>query len=195
MSLSPREILRWVESKGHIAFWNGAYNLNIIGVRAAPGTPNRFDVHIFCVYRRHSGGPFQIFCAPCTTDPGLYWLENGPRDGTAVMKPGQYRGAYQIGEHRDSEALVQTGAKVTVYRVDEKSRWPYPGADEESGYFGIQIHDAGKRSPSEVDKWSAGCQVLRHRSDMRELVRLCSISQDRYGPFFTYTLMDSHSAI
>ena len=60
---------------------------------------------------------------PITTDPGLYWLENPMNvDGTAILAPGQYRGAYRIGKHRDDyQAVVQTGGEVAVYRDDDRN--------------------------------------------------------------------------
>lgn len=72
----------------------------------------------------------------------------------AQLKPGVYR--YKLGRHginrgNPYKALVQAGP-VTVLR----------GEDEETGYFGINIHAAGN-NPNRTS--SEGCQTLPGRPD------------------------------
>lgn len=72
----------------------------------------------------------------------------------AQLKPGVYR--YKLGKHginrgNPYKALVQAGP-VTVLR----------GKDEETGYFGINIHAAGN-NPNRTS--SEGCQTLPGRPD------------------------------
>ncbi|MEI2737870.1 MAG: hypothetical protein V9F01_03695 [Chitinophagaceae bacterium] len=54
-----------------------------------------------------------------TTDPGNYWLKTFMnRNGTAILKPGQYKHSHRIGVHRGKyQALVQQNP-VTVLRDD-----------------------------------------------------------------------------
>ena len=60
----------------------------------------------------------------------------------------------------------------------------------EEGTFGINIHKAGTHS-TQVDNWSAGCQVLANKEDFDTLMKLAhrQISQG-YGKLFTYTLIN-----
>ena len=111
-------------------------------------------------------------------------------DGTAIMVPGQYVDAYCWGLHRGQyETLVQRGPgdPVKVWRDANKDEIldHVEGSDIE-GYFGINIHHAGADS-SEVEKWSAGCQVFKRREDWREAMDVCKASG---AEVFTYTLID-----
>ena len=59
--------------------------------------------------------------------------------------------------------------------------------------FGINIHRAtkyaGKKS-TQVDKWSAGCQVIASNDDWKEFMSICRKSRDTWGNSFTYTLIE-----
>jgi hypothetical protein len=81
-------------------------------------------------------------------DPSAYGRNPKINKGYASLKSGVYR--YKLGKHgirsgNPYKALVQ-GAPVTVQR---------DGGDEETGYFGINIHRGGLRSTS-----SEGCQTI-----------------------------------
>ena len=56
------------------------------------------------------------------------------------------------------------------------------------GMFGIHIHKAGEASV-QVDRWSAGCQVLARRADFLRMMELYDASAKLYGPRITYTLL------
>ena len=106
--------------------------------------------------------------------------------GTAIMKEGQYRGAYKIGKHRGKyDALVQTGGRVTVWRDNNRDS-TLDMADPSEGYFGINIHKAGAFSAN-VDKWSAGCQVFANTDDFNEFMSIC---RKQPWPKFSYTLIE-----
>ena len=140
-----------------------------------------------------------MFCSfKCTTDPGTHWVENVmiPKKGVAVLKPGQYRGAYQIDKHRGNyDALCQRGSEVTVYRDNNKDEF-YDLSDDntQTGYFGINIHRATARAgktSTQVDKWSAGCQVIASNDDWKTFIDICYKAKDVWGNNFTYTLIES----
>lgn len=179
-----------MRSKGYVVFGNArGYDLNLFGIRTLDTVSNAFNDWVGCMYLMH--GVWNLFPFPATTDPGLYWRSHPMNvKGTAVLKPGQYRGVYRLGEHKGYPALVQRGA-VVVYR--DPDRDSYLDLDDDStdeGVFGINIHRASKRSPSiEVNKWSAGCQVIQdavHHEFHLELVRK---SIAIYGHGHTYTLL------
>ena len=56
----------------------------------------------------------------CTTDPGLYYRHN-PLNcfGTAVLVPGQYRGAFVLGQHQGLYEALTQGKSLPVYRDDD----------------------------------------------------------------------------
>ncbi len=184
------EILDYAQSLGHTVFLNGEYNINIIGIRSAHHQPNRFDDTIHCVYKDENGDWIQKSW-PCTTEPGKYWLENPTNvNGTAVLVPGQYRSVWKIDLHQGKyEALCQRNGQVKVYRDDNKDDIIDCDPDSISeGYFGINIHKAGAHS-TQIDRWSAGCQVFANESDFDEFMVICRKARDKWGNSFSYTLV------
>ena len=59
------------------------------------------------------------------------------------------------------------------------------------GIFGTNIHRASKTGTStEVNNWSAGCQVIANIDHFNEFMDICRQSAKLYGNKFTYTLFD-----
>jgi hypothetical protein len=84
---------------------------------------------------------------------------------------------------------------VQVYR-DNNTDGTYDMLEEniQEGIFGINIHRAtkweGKKS-TQIDKWSAGCQVIAANDDFRLFMEICNKAKDTWGNSFTYTLLES----
>lgn len=178
------------KKKGYTYFTKGSYNLNIIGIRNANGKINDFDDAIIVVYKCKGKWRKNIFC--CTTDPGKYYLNNPCcTDGCAILKEGQYKGAWKIGLHKGQyRALVQQ-KPVSVYRDNNKDNvFDFNPKTIQTGVFGINIHHAGVNS-IQVDKWSAGCQVFNNLDEYNSFMRLCQCQIDYgHGNSFTYTLIN-----
>lgn len=185
-------ILQQVKDLGHVIFLSGQYNLNIIGVRTSDMTPNVFNDWLYVVYKDESDQWVELRYQ-ITTDPGLYYLNNPANvKGTAILKPGQYRGSHELGQHRGQyDALVQR-RPVTVYRDQNKDDVFDMSADtEDTGYFGINIHRSNsKRESTQVDRWSAGCQVFANPNEYAMFIELCKRSAQQWGDTFTYTLIE-----
>jgi len=184
------EILDYAESLGYKVFESGAYNVNIIGVRSVDHKANSFDDVIHCVYKDDDGAWVHKSWA-CTTEPGNYWLENPTNvNGTAILVPGQYRGVWKIDKHQGKyDALCQRNGKVKTYRDSNKD--DIVDCDVESiteGFYGINIHKAGAHS-TQVDRWSAGCQVFANADDFAEFMDICYKARDKWGNSFSYTLV------
>lgn len=185
-------ILQRVQGLGHTIFTTGQYNLNIIGVRTSDMTPNVFNDWLYVVYKDDTDQWVELRYQ-ITTDPGLYYLNN-PMNvrGTAILKAGQYRGSHTLGQHRGQyDALVQR-KPVTIYRDMNKDNVfdMYPDT-ESSGVYGINIHRANaKRESTQVDRWSAGCQVFCNPDEFAMFMDLCKRAAQTWGPNFTYTLIE-----
>jgi len=188
-----KEVYRKVMLKKGYAFFdkNAAYNVNIIGVRRInAAAPNKFDDAIVVIYRNKQKF-WEVFTSDITTDPGLYWLENPMNvEGTAILVPNQYRGVYRRDLHQGKyEALCQRGGDVSVYRdADRDRRHDMDPSTIETGFFGINIHKAGRAS-TQVDKWSAGCQVFSRSEDFATFMDLTEEAAESHGNSFTYTLL------
>ena len=186
-----------VKAKGYKWFENGDYNLNIVGVRNAETlneVTNKFDDHMTLSYK--IDGKWHYHCFDCTTDPGKHWVENVLNEsGVAILKEGQYRGSHQVGLHQGKYEALRQVKPVQVYRDNNLDNC-YDMLEEnlDKGIFGINIHRATKyegRTSTQIDKWSAGCQVIAANDDWREFMDLCHRSKDAWGNSFTYTLINS----
>jgi len=201
MRLLREQIERTIERKDHLYFKNGDYNLNIIGVRNSTTqnkVTNRFDDKMTLSYKENGVWKFHVY--DCTTDPGTHWVENIlSKDGVAILKPGQYRGSHIIRKHQGRYEALGQHKPMKVYR--DNNRDNNYDLDEKSikeGIFGINIHRATKyagRKSTQIDKWSAGCQVIASNDDWKEFMSICRKSRDMWGNSFTYTLLNSNEIV
>lgn len=185
-------VLAHLQSLGHKVMWEGDFHLNLFGIRSPNRVANSFDDILGCAYTER--GLWKVHYWPGTTDPGTYWLENPSRvAGTAILVPGQYH-AWKIDLHAGKyEALCQRAAEVKVYRDKDKNKvLKMDPATIVSGMFGINLHRSSLRGEStEVEKWSAGCQVHARLDGFNEMMALARKQADHLGiDVFTYTLMD-----
>lgn len=181
------DVVRVMKKKGYAFFDKGTNNLNIIGIRNNQQITNAFDDTMCCIYRSIYGWVTRYW--RISTDPGFYYAEHPCNDnGTAILVPGQYRGAFIIGKHKGQYTALVQYKPVTVYRDRNKDHTIDTGRTE-TGMFGINIHKAGRKSV-QVDRWSAGCQVFAVEKDFNDFMKLCDTSSIYYGPVFTYTLLE-----
>jgi hypothetical protein len=200
MKLSADKIKKAVESKGYKWFEGGDYNLNIVGVRNSDTNgvvTNKFDDMITLTYE--VGGVLKYHEFDATTDPGSHWEKNLlSKDGVAILVPNQYRGSHTIGMHQGKYEALKQQKPVKVYR-DKNMDGKYDMLEEniQEGIFGINIHKAGSRieGSTQIDKWSAGCQVLSKESDFNKLMELAHKAAALYGKSFTYTLIESKDIV
>lgn len=175
--------------------FEGELNLNIIGIRASNTKANTFN-DLICVLYQQSG-EWQLKQYKATTDAGVYWRKNPMNiDGTAVLVPGQHRSLWQLGYHQGKYRALVQNKPVLVLRDNDKNaelETDLTAAELQSGYFGINCHRASETQESkQVDKWSAGCQVLANPNNYDEFITLCEQSAKRYGPTFSYTLLEQN---
>ena len=163
-------------------------DLNIVAIRSADQTPNVFNDLLTISYRK--SGQWFTRSWSCTTDPGLYHLQNpGKVAGTAALCPGQYRSSHTLGKHRGRyTALTQCGP-VRVFRdpdgSDQHALSESPTIDE--GLFGINVHKAGSNSTL-VNKWSAGCIVTANSDDFAAVIKLAKAQVKAHPTWTKYSL-------
>ena len=190
-----------VKSKGYKWFDdsnNKGYDVNIVGVRnddTGNKVTNKFDDCVTISYKKN--GEWKFFCFEATTDPGDDWMEKPwiEEKGTAVLKPGQYRGSHKIRLHGGKYTALGQQNNVKVYRDANKDGvYDFNEDSVDEGLFGINIHRAtaleGKTSRY-VDKWSAGCQVIASNDDWHEFLGICQEARSEWNNNFTYTLIES----
>jgi hypothetical protein len=176
--------------------------LNIVGIRdASVAVPENYSDNI-AYFWWDDNGNLQGKVAEATTTPGVQYLNNPLADaatsgGTAILKQGQYKNAYQIGIHRGKyEALVQA-KPVTVIRDNDRNSILNYFANTTTGLYGINIHrsTASYASEDTIGPDSAGCQVFRWIDDFNDMMSKARRSRDLYGNNFTYTLIDKREQL
>jgi hypothetical protein len=179
------------KKKGYEFFEKGQFNLNIVGIRSAKREAGSFEDYIAVIYKDNFDF-WQCEYYPATTDAGTYWLKHPMNaKGTALLAPGQYKGAYRKGLHKGQyEALVQS-SPVKVFRDNNKDFInDYDTSTIEEGLFGINIHRSNPIFESEVNsRWSAGCQVFKNPFDFDALMSVVEKAIKLYGNKFSYTLL------
>ena len=184
-----------MKRQGYPFYDTGDYNLNIIGIRTDDQRSNLFNDWIVLAFRQNDHE--QLLAFQATTDPGLHWLQNPMVEtGTAILRPGHYRSLFTIGKHQGKyEALTQHSA-VTVYRDNNRDAIMDTGDDVpvDYGHFGINLHRASPDGESrQVDRWSAGCQVIANSHDFDLLMAVARRAAEDWGPVFSYTLLPEHN--
>jgi len=117
-------------------------------------------------------------------------------NGTAILAPGQHRGCFRIGTHQGIyKALVQA-KPVPVYRDNNKDSTIDSKGPLDVGFFGINHHRANsRRTSTQVDKWSAGCQAFANPDAYVQYIALCEETTKKYGENITYTLIEEKDLI
>ena len=190
-----------VEALGYKYFTGEEYDINIIGVRNSETkgkVTNRFDDKLTISYK--VDGEWQYHEFDCTTDPGTHWVENILNDkGVAILKPGQYRRSHMLRLHAGKYLALGQKENVTVYRDNNRdANYDLDESKTDTGLFGINIHRASKyegRKSTQVDKWSAGCQVIASNDDWHEFLDICQAAREIHGNSFSYTLIESKDII
>lgn len=174
-------LLREVYRLNHAVFRDGSANL--IVQRSPSRQAGEMD-DLISVVRLNSLGAWCEVAWACSADPGRYYLRNpeNPR-GAAILAPGQYRAAYELGKHKGRDALRQV-APVTVRRDGDRDELLEPGAPD-TGLFGVHVHDdAGLGAEA-----SAGCVVMAPK-DLAQMLSIMRADVSRWGPRFTLTVLE-----
>jgi lysozyme len=197
---SSASLIAAMKRLGHSLFESDAkpYNLNIVAVRDTSPTLDAYGCRLYVLWRE--AGKWMSRDWAITTYPGSHYLIRRllSRKGCAILKEGQYRGAYAIDLHRELyRALCQRLGSVTVYRDGNRNRtFDLDPAKTETGMFGINVHapvtlGAGVRNYVDnlVDSSSAGCLVFRAVREFEEFMGLVTEAAKHWGNAFTLTLI------
>ena len=201
---TKEQIEKAITSKGYKWFLdsnNKGYDVNIVGIRNSDTknkVTNKFDDKITVSYKVEGEWQFKVY--NCTTDPGTHWVENiMNEDGVAILKPGQYRSSHIIRKHQGKYDALGQQKPVKVYRDNNRDD-SYDLLEENvhEGIYGINIHRATKyegKTSSQIDRWSAGCQVIASNDDWHEFMDIMYKAKEIWGNSFTYTLIESKDIV
>lgn len=182
-----------VRSKGYPVFTTGDYNINTVGFRANNPKAGKFD-DVLCHFYK-VGGIWQYKAYKATTDPGLTYLQNPLNaKGCAILVPGFYDRAYQLGLHKGKPALRQAGT-LKVYRDNNRDAIldMDPRSIEAGNDMFCNIHySTGEGQLDVIGPWSAGCQVLSagvNTSIYQRFLKPYVEAVKLYGNHFSYALL------
>ena len=188
-------VIKHAQELGHIA-WDEPYRMWLFGIRSNSRDANSFDDELGCAWTNEDG-LWTVEYWPGTTDPGSSWLLNPSRSaGCAILVEGQYLDTHKIDLHGGKyEALCQRSGEVRVYRDPTKDKkLDLDPSTIQQGYFGINLHAATRRDGGEstqVNKWSAGCQVHATQRGFARMMELAHLQVEKTGrKTFSYTLMN-----
>lgn len=169
-------------------FDTGEYNVNLFGIRANESVSNTFNDAVCLLFKK--GGQWVLKKYEATTDPGSYYRLNPCNaNGTAILNPGYYKGGFRLGYHQGKyKALVQN-KPLPLWRDNNKDNKLDRKGQVYTELAGINIHRASPTGKSiQVDKWSAGCQVIASIVDWNEFISIINTSAQKYGQVFSYAL-------
>ena len=171
----------------------------ILGVRSKADLPNKFDDKFYVF----EGEKF-IVVLTGTTHPGVSILKSFKKfnkNGAAVVQANMwYYNLWSFGQHRGKmPALLQTGAQVNVFRDGNKNDKSEEIGGITSGFYGINFHtntydfskDSIKIKKSDINGWSAGCQVTNEREKYLSLMQYFEkAKKDKQQGFVSYCLIN-----
>lgn len=185
------DIINEYKLKGYM-FFDQPYSMNIYAIRNRLQSPNKFNDILGVIY--NNGLVTVNVQIPATVDPGTHWLKN-PMDkgGAAAIAPNQYRGLWQLGKFKGSDALIQI-RPVKVYRDGNRdATFDYNPSSITEGMYGIFLHQHFQDMDIafNIDTSSAGCVVPQRIVDWTYFFDIIKL-QVRYklGDTFTFTLFE-----
>ena len=193
LDINIPSLIKSLEDKNYAVFKNDIkpFNLNIVGIRSDNPVVNKFNDMIVVFWKYE--GYWNIFQTQITTLAGNIFLINPMnKKGCAILVPNQYRSTYKLDLHRGKYLALCQRKPVSVYRDNNKDFiYDYENSPVDTGMFGINIHRASAYQEVEnVNRNSAGCQVIQDPSDYEFLIQLFKLSQKQWGEWFTYTLIN-----
>jgi len=183
-------------------FFDGQFNINLIGIRTHERAIDKFSDMFLMIYRDHLNN-WQIERAIGTTVPGrFYHYHHTNPKGVGIIVPGQYRGAFTPGKHKGADALIQNST-FKVYRDSDKDgKIDKEVIEDASPSCRFDFHNAkstvkpGKIFLENIGKFSAGCQVLANWVQYEEWLAIIKYSMRIYKcNTVTYTLLDEEDLV
>jgi hypothetical protein len=165
-------------------------NYWVLGVRSNEDTPNVYDDKFYIF----AGEKF-ITMLTGTTNTGTPILQGGflkyNKVGGAVVKADEcYYNLWLYGLHLGKMKALKQVNNIIVYRDGDKDLKSEEIGKPITGIYGINFHtcnfnELSKAIPSEINNWSAGCQVANNVEKYYQTINLF-----KNNSFTTYILLN-----
>lgn len=181
--------------------WNEKQGqLNCIWERTNDEITNKFTdlLHITFMGPNNVG---QILTIPATTKPGLKGSILEPTTvagvtGTAIIKPGQYKDAWEFRDNDkefSSYPYFKQVGQVDYWRDGNKDTHVDHVQDQDKKVFGTHWHRMSQNNTygsGLINNWSLGCMGAAE-PEFEKILPLVRIHVKTYGPKFTGTVIES----
>lgn len=179
------------------------YNCFVFGLRSniIDQSKDQFNDTLGVVYP--IANRYYIYLCEGTTDPGVMELMSPSfieaiRNGTAIVKEGQYRKVYKLGIHGTGNykhlALLQQ-KPITIYRDSNRDKiLDMKPIKTTEGIYGINLHGANIWNDiiDSIGRYSAGCQVIAKKTQYEIFFNILQKQLLKgLGDEFSYTLFKS----
>lgn len=183
-------------------WFEGPYNLNCIWERTSNEITNKFTDYFHICYQATKDGQGLILTIRATTKPGLKGSILEPVTvegitGTAIIKPGQYRSAW---EFRDTDnefshyPYFRQVGKIDYWRDGDKDTVIDEIQDQEDRIFGTHWHRMSQNNTygsGLVNNWSLGCMGAPE-PEFKKILPLIRKAVAVYGNKFTGTIIETN---
>lgn len=140
----------------------------------------------------------ELFLAPGTTDPGVYYYENPMNDkGTFHLKTKFHKNIWCFGKHRGYEALVNDWRYCLPTEGWRDANFNFEFDEDDitvKGHYGINFH---RMHPinivNKIGRYSAGCQVVQDPKHFEKILNRCKQTNKYKSPgksIYSYLLLD-----
>jgi hypothetical protein len=190
-----------VESKGYAFFDKGDFNFNFIWVRNDLHATNHFTDDLYVAYKED--GVEKVLAVKCTTKPGLRGSLLNPLTvegikGTAVIKEGQYRGAWQFIDSYSQFSkypFFRQVKPIDYFRDGDMDEEIDLVNEQKNKLFGTHWHrmsnfnDQRQIDKFEINNWSLGCMGAPY-PEFKKIVSL--VRKSLTGNKFTGTIINAN---
>jgi hypothetical protein len=194
---TSQQIVNAFLSKGYL-LKSKPYEMNIIGIRNSDSQSNSFDDFVGILFKDQLGN-WMSHLYRATTDPGIYYRQNPINvEGTIIMVATQHLNCYKIGRHTNYKAVEQIAPMLYIRDNDKNGILDFfkklLTSKTVKQLSKTNIHRANPNKESiQVDKWSAGCQVIASPTEFQVFLTHLESSINFYNHpnLFDYTLFES----
>ena len=196
-----------IEKKNYVFFDTGDYNINFVWVRNGYDATNHFTDDLHIAYK--IGDQEIVLSVKCTTKPGLLKSLYNPVTvegitGTAVIKEGQYRGAWQFRDTTEEFShypYFRQIKPIDYYRDGDKDNKIDLTQEQDNKLFGTHWHkmsnigDKRLVQQFEVNNWSEGCMGAPVINWDQVIAITRTAIKNGQKPIFTGTIINNNDLI
>lgn len=195
-----------LETLGYQFFDTGNYNLNFIWVRNDLHATNHFTDDLYVAYREN--GVEKVLAIKATTKPGLRGSLLNPITvagitGTAVIKNGQYRGAWSfVDSYKEFSTypFFRQIKPINYFRDGDKDTEIDLINEQTNRLYGTHWHrmsnvaDKRQIESFEINNWSLGCMGAPI-VEWDKVIELTRKSVAIYGKTYTGTIISLNDIV